>query len=254
AEDIVQDTLVRAYYELSQLRELPAMRTWLFRIAHRRALDHLRRHARDELVEEVPDLPADTVEPSEALAQHEAVQVAVSQFAELAPAQRACVALKDVLGYSLEECAEALELSIPAVKAALHRGRVQLRALAATEGEGPTRVASPVVARYAMLFNSRDWDGVRAMLVDDVKLEVVAREHRSGKPQVGNYFSNYAIAGDWLVAPAWLDGREVLAVRRSRGDAKPSYAIELTLRGDQIAAIRDFRHVPYFAIEARFIE
>ena len=43
-EDIVQDTLARAYYELSGLKELPALRSWLFRIAHNRALDYLKRY------------------------------------------------------------------------------------------------------------------------------------------------------------------------------------------------------------------
>jgi RNA polymerase sigma factor (sigma-70 family) len=45
-EDIVQDTLAHAYYELAELKELPAMRSWLFRIAHNRALDYLRRYDR----------------------------------------------------------------------------------------------------------------------------------------------------------------------------------------------------------------
>src|SRR5712672_3487856 len=45
-EDVVQDTLARGYYELSQLREMPALRAWLFRIAHNRALDYLRRYER----------------------------------------------------------------------------------------------------------------------------------------------------------------------------------------------------------------
>src|SRR5881392_2124108 len=45
-EDVVQDTLARAYYELSQLEALPPLRPWLFRIAHHRAIDHWRREAR----------------------------------------------------------------------------------------------------------------------------------------------------------------------------------------------------------------
>ena len=45
-EDVVQDTLAHAYFELSQLKELPALRAWLFRIAHNRALDVLRRYDR----------------------------------------------------------------------------------------------------------------------------------------------------------------------------------------------------------------
>src|SRR6516225_6678041 len=45
-EDVVQDSLARAYYELSQLKEIPPLRPWLFRIAHNRALDCLRRYER----------------------------------------------------------------------------------------------------------------------------------------------------------------------------------------------------------------
>jgi hypothetical protein len=57
---------------------------------------------------------------------------------------------------------------VPAIKAALHRGRSRLRELAAVpEQEAAEPTASPALARYAALFNARDWDGVRAMLVDD---------------------------------------------------------------------------------------
>src|SRR5262245_54163377 len=65
-EDVVQDTLARAYYELSELKELPAMRSWLFRIAHNRALDYLRRYERrmGEPLEVANDIAAgDAVEP-----------------------------------------------------------------------------------------------------------------------------------------------------------------------------------------------
>src|SRR4029434_3886486 len=131
-EDVVQDTLARAYYELSQLRELPALRAWLFRIAHNRALDFLGRYERRMAValEAAPEVEADEDSaPDTALAREEAVRAAVSRFLELAPAQRSCVVLKDVLEHSLEEVAALLELSVPAVKAALHRGRARLRAL-----------------------------------------------------------------------------------------------------------------------------
>src|SRR4029450_3603894 len=60
-EDVVQDALARAYYELSELKELPAMRSWLFRIAHNRALDYLRRYERrmGEPLEAAADVASD---------------------------------------------------------------------------------------------------------------------------------------------------------------------------------------------------
>ena len=132
-EDVVQESLARAYYELSELRELPALRAWLFRIAHNRALDLLRaRQLRtSEPLEAGLEVAAgDELEPENALAREQAVHAAVSRFLELPPAQRSCVILMDVLEHSLEEIAALLELSIPAVKAALHRGRATLRELA----------------------------------------------------------------------------------------------------------------------------
>ena len=81
------------------------------------------------------DLPADAAtEPDNALARQDAVRTAVSRFLELPAAQRSCVILKDVLDYSLDEIAALLELSEPAVKAALHRGRERLIEVALIDG------------------------------------------------------------------------------------------------------------------------
>jgi RNA polymerase sigma factor (sigma-70 family) len=254
-EDVVQDTLARAYYELPELKELPALRSWLFRIAHNRALDYLRRYERrmGEPLEVAADIAADELaEPDIALARQEAVRGAISQFLELVPAQRSCVILKDVLDYSLEEIAAMLELSVSAVKAALHRGRTRLREL--TKVQRPAalrRTTSPALARYAALFNARDWDGVRAMLVDDVKLDLVSRWKASGRRQISTYFTNYDSVTDWHLVPGWLESREVLAVLRDPRAARPAYFIELRfVDDDRVAAIRDFRYVPYIVHEA----
>ena len=249
-EDVVQDTLARAYYELSELKEVPPLRPWLFRIAHNRAIDFLRRYERrmgEPL--DAPELAADDgPDPEAALARDQAVRAAVSRFLELAPAQRSCVILKDVLDYSLDEIAALLELSTFAVKAALHRGRTRLRELAEAPGPAsPPRPVSPALARYAALFNARDWDGVRAMLVDDVRLDLVSRWKRAGRREVGGYFTNYDSLHDWHLVPGWLDGREVIAVLR---DAQPGYFMALTLVGDRVGAIRDFRYIPYILREA----
>jgi RNA polymerase sigma-70 factor (ECF subfamily) len=78
----------------------------------------------------------------------------------------------------------------------------------------------------------------------------VTREQRSGRQNVSHYFTNYDKVHDWRLAPGWLDGREVLAVFRNPGDTRPGYFIELELIRDQIAAIRDFRYVPYIGRDA----
>lgn len=255
-EDIVQDTLARAYYLLPELTELPPLRPWLFRIAHNRALDHLKRYeARmSEPLEAVQDTARDPApDPGDAIAHEQAVHAALSRFVELAPAQRSCVILKDVLGHSLEEIAVLLQLTLPAVKASLHRGRLRLRELAgAPAAATPSRRTSPVVARFVALFNERNWDGVRALLAEDVQLDVVTRAQRAGRA-VNDYFTNYARIEDWSLAPAWLDGREVVAVFRGPGALRPSYFIELTVEADKIRLIRDFYCVPYILQEAEIV-
>jgi RNA polymerase sigma-70 factor (ECF subfamily) len=255
-EDVVQDVLARAYYELSARKEVPVLRNWLFRIAHNRALDFLRRYERrmSEPLESAEDLPDEAREaPEELLAREQAVRTAISRFLELAPAQRSCVILKDVLGHSLEDLGELLGLSIPAVKAALHRGRSRLAELSAvTESAASPHAAraSPMLARYLALFNARDWDGVRAILADDVRLDVVSAARRQGRDEVGVYFGNYAKLADWRLVSGWLDGREVLCVFHPASARQPSWFVEVTPADGRIAAIRDFRHVPYIMQEA----
>ena len=252
-EDVVQDTLARAYYALAELDAIPPLRPWLFRIAHNRAIDHNRRYER-RMRDPLDDgaLLATTPDPESSLAHDEAIRAAVSLFLELPPAQRSCVILKDVLGHSLDEIAAILEMTVPAVKAALHRGRVRLGELRSIEV--PTaRAASREVTRYATLFNARDWDAVRAMLADDVRLDLVSRVQRAGRSEVGNYFTNYDNLSDWHLVPAWLEGREVLAVFRDPSDATPYYFVELGFVDGKIATIRDFRYVSYIASEAAIV-
>jgi RNA polymerase sigma factor (sigma-70 family) len=253
-EDIVQDTLARAYYLLPEMDEVPAFRPWLFRIAHNRALDHLRSYGArmGEPLEAVRDSAVDPApDPGDDIARQQAVQAAVSRFVELAPAQRSCVILKDVLGHSLDEIGGLLELSLPAVKAALHRGRVRLHELKVVQPTAPPQT-SPAVARYAALFNARDWDGVRAMLAEDVQLDLVSRAQRAGRA-VGNYLTNYDRLHDWRLAPAWLEGREVIAVFRAPDDARPGYFIELRFERDKIKSIRDFRYLTYVMGDAALV-
>ena len=248
-EDVVQDVLARAYYELSQSKELPPLRPWLFRIAHNRSIDHLRHEAyrTAEVLDAANDIAdAPEREPDQVLERSQAVHVALHCFLALAPAQRACVILKDVLDHSLDEIADELGLSVPAVKGALHRGRAVLQR---GTGDVATRIArspSPALIRYATLFNARDWDGVRALLADDVRLDLVSQRKAAGRRDVGMYFSNYDRARDWHLHPALLEGREVLAVSHpQQPGSAPRYFIELGWVDGRLASIRDYRYVPY---------
>lgn len=256
-EDVVQDTLARAYYELSQMKELPPLRPWLFRIAHNRAIDHWRHEAyrASEPIDVALEVAGEAAfEPDNVMARHQAVRAALSGFLALAPAQRGCVILKDVLDHSIDEIAAELNLSVAAVKAALHRGRAALRKATGPPTSAPrAREMSAELGRYASLFNAHDWDGVRALLADDVRLDLVSQRKAAGRREVGQYLGNYDRALDWRLVPAWLEGREALAVMTDASTPSPRYFIELAWNdAGQVTTIRDYRYVSYIAREASF--
>lgn len=164
AEDVVQEALAKAYYSLTETISESNLRGWLFRIAHNKAIDHLRRYDNKNL--EQLDEQLLTAEPDSPLEEKELVAIALSVFVKLAPRQRAGVILKDVLGYSLAEISEILNATVPEIKALLHRGRARLRELGSSVDVGPTIVdehEQELLSRYAALFNSRDFDAVRAI-------------------------------------------------------------------------------------------
>jgi RNA polymerase sigma factor (sigma-70 family) len=253
-EDVVQDAFARAFEGLDQLRETPPLRAWLFRIAHNRAVDLLRSRAirATEPIEAAVDVAdPETPDPIEALMRKEAVETAVSRFAALPTMQRSVVILKDVLDHSLEEIAATLDLTVNAVKAHLARGRARLKAVNAEAPVEPMPGRpSPAVARYVALFNQRDWEALRGMLADDVRLVQSSHPPRVGAADVGMFFGIYSRDPPTRLVHAWLEGREVIAVFEKRADAKPSYFMWLEWRHDQIIFIRDYRHVPYVVADA----
>jgi RNA polymerase sigma-70 factor (ECF subfamily) len=251
-EDVVQDTLAKAYYAISMATELPPLRPFLFRIAHNTALDLLRRYERKN-VEKPGNIDETAVDEQ---ADPEVVRAALGSFLELPVAQRSAVILKDVLGCTLEEIVESTGSTLPAVKAALSRGRAGLRATgrhAADEHHRSARAAnSPAereqLHRYASLFNARDWDALRALIAEDCRLDLVSRTERRGAG-VGEYYTRYAEFHDLRVVPGTLDGRPTLAVYAPRHAQYPRNFVFIEWRARSITLIRDFHHVPYIADE-----
>lgn len=256
-EDVVQDTLLRAIVALQDLEELPPLRPWLFRVAHNRAMDLLRARAvrAADPLDEAPDVAdIDRSDPMEALMHQQAVRTAVSRFADLPVAQRSVVVLKDVLDESLADIATLLDISVDAVKAHLARGRARLRELnALTTPLVEARPPSAAVANYVRLFNERNWDALRALLADDVKLSQSAHSMRVGRSEVGMFFTIYAQSPAVRLAPAWLEGQEVVAVFEGRGQTAPSYVMWLQWDGDRIGFIRDYRYVRYVVADAELV-
>ena len=254
-EDVVQDAFARALAALGEIEEMPQIRPWLFRIAHNRALDLLRSRAgrRAEPMEAAADVADETIlDPIEVLERQEAIKTAVSHFAELPTTQRSVVILKDVLDESQKDIAELLNLTVDAVKAHLARGRARLREINAHAAEpAEARPASAAVARYVTLFNAGNWDGLRALLADDVKLHQSTYPVRIGASDVGMFFTVYAKFESVKLAPAWVEDREVIVVFEDGSDAKPSYFMWLEWRGDRISFIRDYRYARYIMTDGK---
>jgi RNA polymerase sigma factor (sigma-70 family) len=256
-EDVVQDTLARAFVALKTLEEGAPLRAWLFRIAHNRALDFLRSRAiraAEPLEAAAEKADAEAPDPLEVLMREEAVRTAVSRFAELPTVQRSVVILKDVLDHSLEEIAELLDTTVNAVKAHLARGRARLKQINAQTPPQPVRrTPSGEVLRYVAMFNQRDWDGLRALLADDVRLRQSSHPPRTGVADVGMFFSIYSRSEAIHLVPGWLEGREVIAVFEGTPGPKPSYIMWLEWRDGRIAFIRDYRYVRYVVDSAELV-
>ncbi len=139
------------------------------------------------------------------------VKTAVSRFAALRhPPNVVVVILRDALDESLMEIAALLDATVDAVNA---------------------------VQRAEL-------DDLRALLADDVKLHQSLHPLRVGRAYVGLFFTLYAQIDGVSLAPAWLEGLEVIVVFEGRADPRQSYIMRLEWRDGQITFIRDYRYVP----------
>lgn len=253
-EDVVQDTLAKAYYALGQMREAPNLKPWLFRIAHNTAVDFLKRYERKYVdpVSAVPDraeTEADHVDPA-------LVEAALTTFVELPPVQRAAIILKDVLGHSLEEVAATMGTTVGAVKAALSRARANIapRAVSTSSLRTPVLSAEERVnlQRYVDFFNDRDWTALRRLLTEEAKLEQVSLVQRRVKD--AGYFDRYAEilkSEDIRAELRFVDSIAAIAMFHPSSRDRAAYFVLLEWTDNQISRIRDFRYVPYIAVDAQ---
>jgi RNA polymerase sigma-70 factor, ECF subfamily len=252
-EDIVQDAMIKALVALPDAGLIDNPEGWLFRIAHNTALDFLRRRARGPMMrkmmrnEEALDMISASDFPHQ---DHEVVTMSLRTFMRLPPLQRSAVILKDVLGHSLEEVASITGASEAAAKSALQRGRVRLRGFASE----PADISLPMLSdlmrarlfKYVEGFKAGDFDAVRAMLADDVKLDLVARLRRQGKSEVAEYYARYAASEQWAFASGVVEGRPAMLVYdREISLEKPAYFVSLNFDEDRVVSIHDFLFARY---------
>ena len=248
-EDAVQEALLKAIEAYSSFAAIDNPQAWLFRIAHNATLDLLRRRARQEAHQAEKELDM-IVDPVSTVEDRLNAAVSLRTFMRLPVAQRSSVILMDVLGYSLDEIVDVTATSLPAVKAALHRGRSRLKELAQEPEDRPLPELSAEertrLTGYIDRFNAREFDLLRNLLADEVKLELVNRRRLQGRGEVSNYFGNYERATHWHFVPGFVEGRPAVLVYDPANPARPpSYFVLLEWRDDRLATIRDFLYAPY---------
>ena len=246
-EDVVQEALFHAYQKLETFDDTRPLAPWLFRIAHNRCIDFLRRRgireqAESEAAAGKPDFapPAEPVSPALDKAVEHVVLV-------LPPKERACVLLKDVFDYSLEEIAELVDSTIGGVKAALSRGRSKLAERPASIPSRRVQTSDEVALLhlYVERFNQRDWDGLRELIAADARLVVADRF--VGQLVDSPYFGNYEhMPVSWRMTAGQVDGEPAVIVQHATAEGWTARAaVRLQVVDGRIVAIRDYWHCPW---------
>lgn len=271
AEDLLQETLLRAWCGLEGFEGRSSFRAWLYRIATNACLDALDKRARRILphaygppadpnappalaieetvwVEPYPDSLLDSGDPASRYESLESIELAFIVAAQrLSPRQRAVLLLRDVLGFSAREAADALATSVASVNSSLQKARDKL------ERDPPDRhvASSPeeaaALGKYVRAWEEADVEGLVALLREDATMTMPPTPSwYAGRAAIGAFFSNL-FAGDLRgrlqLVPTRANRQPALAVYLHESDDGHSSAFALmvlTLRRGEILTITGF--------------
>jgi RNA polymerase sigma-70 factor (ECF subfamily) len=271
AEDLVQETLLRAWRAQEGFAGRSSLRTWLYRIATNVCLTAIEKRrflpsglgppSADPLgpvdpapdadwLQPIPDALVAADDPAEEAVRRDGLRLAlIASLQFLPPRQRAVLLLRDVLAFSANEVAAALDMSVAAVKSALQRARATAAELTPEQVTTPPAQARGVLDRYVKAFENSDAAALERLLTDDAVLEMTGvRTWFRGKTTCMPHLRAQALEspGDWRMVPAPANGQPAV-VAYLRGE--PYAVAVLTVAGDRLARIAVFSDP---AVIARF--
>jgi RNA polymerase sigma-70 factor (ECF subfamily) len=232
AEDAMQESMLRAWRGLAGFEGRSSLRSWLYRIATNTSLNAIERRPKrvlpvdygpasdphagpgepivesiwmEPLADERLGLDADVAGPEARYEQREAVELAFIAALQLVPAnQRAVLILREVLGFSADETAEALETSTASVNSALQRARATVEEKLPEKSQQQAlrtlgdRRLSEIVDAYLKAWERTDVDAVVAMLAEDVSFSMPPlRTWFGGREAVATFLAKFPLGGDW---------------------------------------------------------
>ncbi len=259
AEDLVQETYLRAWKSYKGFQGKSSVRTWLYRIATNTCLTSLEGRQRrplpsglgtpksdptDEIVERhevpwlepLPDPHDDPTDPSTIVGSRESVRLAfVAALQHLSPRQRAVLVLRDVLQWKAAEVAEALGTSTAAVNSLLQRARAQLDAVGPSEDDALVAPESPesqdLLDRYIKAFEAYDIDELVKLFTEEAVWEMPPYDTWYQGPEAIGMLSRVKCPaekpGDMRLIPTTANGQPAAAMYLRNPDTGVHEAFQL---------------------------
>jgi RNA polymerase sigma-70 factor, ECF subfamily len=287
AEDALQETLLRAWRGLARFEGRSSLRSWLYTVATNAGLREIEQRPRRVLpidyapeadphdgpaepltesvwLEPYPDielgLSSDLLGPDARYEQRESIELAFAAALQHLPArQRAVLILREVLGFSARETAEALETTPAAIDSALQRAhrkideRMPARSQQETLRSLGDAALRATVSRFADAWERNDVDAVIAMLTDDARMTMPPLPSwYQGTAAISTFLRGWALAPEkrWRLLPTSANGQPAVAGylwdERS-GAFTPHEITVLTLRGSEIEEVTAFLDPTLFA-------
>lgn len=266
AEDLAQETLLRAWRALERFEPRAQFQTWLYRIATNACLDELeRRPRRPQPVDPFPDrahpdTDAPTYDPVARYALREGMELALMRaIQELPGRQRAVLIFRDVLGWTAPEVAELLGTTVASVNSALQRARASVGpGVPEAMTVAPEPAERELLDRYVAAFEDADVDGLVSLLREDATLRMPPQATLVGGPEIAGFFHETVAAGDLTRIrhrPTWANGRPAVTIemRAEDGAWVPHGISVLEVEDGRIAGIDAFLDpalVPRFGVSA----